>query len=434
MKHLVGLLLLGLSLGAHAQGLTAEDRAKTVDSLIATLDWGYVYPEVAKAMGEAIRKQAAEGGYDRVTDGRDFAELLTQDLQAVSHDGHLRVRFDPAQVAELNQSQLTPEEEEAFMQRQLAASRRNNFGMRELKMLPGNVGYFKFNGFSGWTEGQDRMQAAMQWLGDASAIIFDLRENGGGSPEMVQVITTYLFDEVQHLNSFYWRPTDEYQHFYTLPTVPGKRLADVPVYVLTSNYTFSAAEEFTYNLKSMERATIVGETTGGGAHPGGMLPVTDKFLMFLPQGRAINPITKTNWEGTGIEPHIAVPAPEALTAAHLDALQTLSKQAEEGSPEQHQLDWVIAELSAQQHPVTVSERLLKQYVGTYGPRSLTLVDGRLHYARDGRQPRPMTALSEDTFMVEGVDGFHLKIIKEGNKVVAVEGQYLAGHTDRNERN
>src|SRR5262249_27539808 len=140
------------------------------------------------------------------------------------------------------------------------------------------------------------------------ALIFDLRRNGGGSPNMVQLITSYLFDpEIRHLNSFYIRPMDKHIQFWTLPYVPGKRLPTVPVYVLTSGYTFSGAEEFAYNLKQMQRATLIGETTGGGANPGAPFPVHSGLIVFIPGGRAINPITQTNWEGTGVAPDMEVP-------------------------------------------------------------------------------------------------------------------------------
>src|SRR5262249_37311884 len=176
--------------------------------------------------------------------------------------------------------------------------------------------------------------AAMSFLANTDALIIDVRKNGGGSPGMVALVCSYLFDgRPRHLNSLAWRKSggEEVQQWWRLPYVPGKRYIDKDVYVLTSKRTFSAAEEFTYNLQTQKRATIVGEATGGGAHPGGPQPINDHFAVWIPSGRAVNPITKTNWEGTGVKPDIEVPADQALKTAHLTALKKAleSKETDE---------------------------------------------------------------------------------------------------------
>jgi C-terminal processing protease CtpA/Prc len=161
---------------------------------------------------------------------------------------------------------------------------------------------------------------------------------------MIGLLSSYLFDDVVHLNDFYIRERDEHRQFWTAPHVQGQRYGgNKPVYILTSNRTFSAAEEFTYNLKNLKRAIIVGETTGGGAHPGGVRGITDHFGIWVPNGRAINPITKTNWEGIGIEPAVKVAAADALKAAHLDALQKLRTTSTDPR-QQQELDRVITTL------------------------------------------------------------------------------------------
>ncbi|MBV9181313.1 MAG: S41 family peptidase [Acidobacteria bacterium] len=157
--------------------------------------------------------------------------------------------------------------------------------------------------------------AAMNFLAHVDAIIFDLRENGGGDPKMVAFLSSYLFDQPTHLNDLYSRRDDFTSQYWTVPYVPGPTLADKPAFVLTSRRTFSGAEEFTYNLKNLKRATIVGERTGGGAHPVMGWRIDDHFIIGVPFARAVNPITKTDWEGVGVEPDVAVPSADALATA-----------------------------------------------------------------------------------------------------------------------
>jgi len=155
----------------------------------------------------------------------------------------------------------------------------------------------------------------MNFLAHVDAIIFDLRHNGGGDPKMVAMISSYLFDKSTHLNDLYNRKEDFTEQYWTLPYVPGTTLANRPAFVLTSKNTFSGAEEFTYNLKNLKRATIVGETTGGGAHPVSGHRIDDHFMIGVPFARAVNPVYKTNWEGTGVEPDVSVKAADALEKA-----------------------------------------------------------------------------------------------------------------------
>lgn len=228
--------------------------------------------------------------------------------------------------------------------RRVAAERRNNYGLHRVERLDGNVGYIELRGFIGSPEAGGAVTAAMNLLANTDALVFDLRRNSGGSPVTIGFISSYLFDRRVHLNDLYFRETGRRQSFHTSDTVEGRKYGErKPVYILTSKDTFSAAEEFTYNLKHLTRAVIVGETTRGGAHPGGVRGLTEHFGIWLPTGRAINPITGTNWEGVGIAPDIAVDSTDALRAAHLDALTKIRATA---TDPQHrsELDRAIAAL------------------------------------------------------------------------------------------
>ncbi|MEO5896837.1 MAG: S41 family peptidase [Vicinamibacterales bacterium] len=324
---IIGLLVTSLGAGADAGrgqqaasgALDSATRALVIDRALAQLQKAYIFADAAEKMSVAIRARTAANEYDAITAGREFADKLTADLQAVSHDKHLRIRYAPEGLP------LRPEQPDADERLQaLAQDRRRNFGFERVERLDGNVGYIDLRGFSGSPESRDAAVAAMNFVADTDALIFDLRRNGGGSPFMIGLLCSYLFDTVVHLNDFYVRESDSHQQFFTTADVQGRRYGQrKPVFILTSARTFSAAEEFTYDLKHLKRASVVGETTGGGAHPGGLRRLTDHFGIWLPTGRAINPVTKTNWEGTGIEPDIKTAALDALDAAHREALQRL---------------------------------------------------------------------------------------------------------------
>jgi C-terminal processing protease CtpA/Prc len=302
-------------------------RSAVIDTLFKQLNDEYVFPDTAKKMETDVRSRLKNNEYDTFTSARAFAEKLTADLQSVSHDKHLRVRYSP-DVIPVRQERDEPTAEEKTAQANYVKFM--NGGFERVERMAGNIGYIKFNGFVDPEFGTDTVTSAMNFVSNTDFLIFDLRDNGGGDPAMVKLICSYLFgDKSVHLNDLYWRKGNKTDEFWTIPNVSGKKFLDKDVYILTSNRTFSGAEEFSYNLKTLKRATIVGETTGGGAHPGGFERLNDHFGAFIPIGRAISPITKTNWEGTGVEPDIKVPRDQALKTAYLLALNKALEKAKD---------------------------------------------------------------------------------------------------------
>jgi hypothetical protein len=300
----------GMTVADMTVKIDAATRVRVIDGAIANLNEFYVFPETAKKMEEALRARQKKGEYDAVNEGEAFASLLTDHLQEVSHDKHLRVNCIPRVLPKVEPGPNP--DAEARVRTQIE---RNNCFFEKAERLPSNIGLLKFNAFADPAACGPTATAAMNFLGNVDAIIFDLRDNGGGDPKMIAYISTYLFAEPTHLNDLYLRKENKTTEYWTLPNVPGKRLAGKPVFVLTSKRTFSGAEEFSYNLKNLKRATIIGETTGGGAHPVSGHRIDDHFMIGVPFARAVNPITKTNWEGTGVEPDVKVPAAEALDVA-----------------------------------------------------------------------------------------------------------------------
>jgi retinol-binding protein 3 len=317
-RALASASLLGITaascISAQQQTLTAAQRAVVIDSIASNLNRSYVFPDVARRMDDDIHARAKRGEFDKLADVSDFAQALTQDLQAISHDKHLRVRVRPANPLAGPAGSF--------------GSAANIFGRSE--RLPGDIAYVEILSFGAPPdEVREQTQQVMSAAADAKALIIDLRNNGGGSPFTVALVSSYLFgDDSVHLNSLYFRPANRTDDFYTNPRVGGKKFGpDKPIYVLTSSKTFSGAEEFAYNLQTRKRATIVGETTGGGANPGRGVLLPYNLTVFVPTGRAINPITKTNWEGVGVRPDVAVPADRALEVAAKMARESRRKDS-----------------------------------------------------------------------------------------------------------
>lgn len=304
--------------------IDAAGRARVIDGAVAALNESYVFPETAKKMEEAVRAHQKKGDYDAIADGDDFAKRLTDDLQGVSHDKHLHVMFSPAPLPPDMGREGPPDPKQEEEERK--EMERVNCGFDKAEVMEGNIGYLKFDFFGNPKFCGPTVVAAMNFLANVDAIIFDLRENGGGDPKMVAFISSYLFAERTHLNDLWTRKGDVTDQYWTDPYVPGKRLDGKPAFVLTSKNTFSGGEEFTNNLKVLKRATIVGETTGGGAHPVRGHRIDEHFGIGVPFARAINPVTHTNWEGTGVEPDVKVEAAQALDTAKKLAAEKVGKK------------------------------------------------------------------------------------------------------------
>ncbi len=297
--------------GAVLENVTidAAERKKVIDGVDSAIDEYYVDPAVAQHMVSALKAHQANGDYNAISDGDAFAAQLTKDLQEVSHDRHLRVNFNSFKMP--HQAEPNPEDDARFHQQM----EHDNCGFEKVEILPNNIGYVKFNSFMDASFCGPTAVAAMGFVAHTDAIIFDLRQNGGGQPAMVTLIASYLFDQPTHLIDIYNRKENSTVQNWTLSYLPGTRLTKQPVFVLTSKRTFSGAEEFAFDLKNQKRATVVGETTGGGAHPVAGHPVADYFMVGVPFAKSLDPVTKTNWEGTGVEPDVKVPADDALTTA-----------------------------------------------------------------------------------------------------------------------
>lgn len=305
---------------AQENHFTKKYKEETITKLSQLMNDFYVFPEVAKKTGAHLMSQLKSGHFDQFENDEDFAAALTESVQSINKDKHMRIRKNrPYEAPDNSPARMIEERLD-----QLNRSRSWNFGFNTVKIMEGNVGYLDYRGFAGFPGGKSAVDAYMNLLSQSDAIIIDLSKNGGGDPAMVQYICSYFFDKKVHLNSLYFREGDRTIEFWTLDEVDGKKMSDIPLFVITSSKTFSGAEEFSYNMQTQKRATLIGQTSGGGANPGGTRGINEHLSVFIPTGKAINPITKTNWEGVGVVPEIKTTVEETLDKAH-----ALAKKAAE---------------------------------------------------------------------------------------------------------
>jgi hypothetical protein len=291
--------------------IDSTTRRRVIEGAIALMNEWYVFPDVATRLADTLRARQRRGDYHSVGTGPAFAAVLTAHVREVSHDRHASVSYSPKPVTPALPG-VTADGAEQY-RRQMEAA---NCGFVKVERLPGNVGYVKFNFFGGPVVCSSTIGAAMTFVANTDALIIDLRENTGGSPKTVALIASYLFSKPTHLNDLWTRKTDSTAQFWTVAEVPGTRLRDsARVYLLTSGATFSGGEEFAYDLQSLKRGVVVGERTGGGAHPVSSRLIDEHFSIGVPYARAINPMTRTNWEDVGVQPDVAAPAADALAAA-----------------------------------------------------------------------------------------------------------------------
>ncbi len=323
----------GIEVEQPAAALESAARQRVVREAARLIREHYVFPDLGARMADHVLAELNRGAYSEHNEQKAFLGALTSDLRSVCDDKHIFVFENEPEAREVaaDKGLLSEEETARIRAAYLKEDRRTNFGVAEAALLPGNIGLLQLDYFSSHVEAQAAIVGAMNDLAGADALIIDLRENGGGGGGGVgRLLASYFFGpNPQPLTGVFWRSSGETIPAFTLEKIPGKRRPTVPLYLLTSARTFSAAEDFSYSLQQLERATIVGEPTKGGAHPVDVLIIEEDILLQVPIGRSVNPITGANWEGIGVQPNLAVPAADARVAAHRAALATLIDRAGE---------------------------------------------------------------------------------------------------------
>ena len=412
---------------AHAQGSPRE----TVGAIAAEIRDNYFSVERGDAIADALEAEAAGGKYDKLTDPRDLAASLSDRLRP--EDAHFNVLWSAEPMAPRPAAgpggpgprPSGPPPQDGFNPERLS-----NYGFVNVQVLPGNIALIDMRSFADidFDDPKDPARraadAALSLVANADAVIFDLRNNGGGSPGMVgYLVSAFTPADANIYNVFHSRQGTRDEKpgaFYANPRL------DVPLYVLTSGRTGSAAEALPYTLQAARRATIVGEASGGAANPGGVAPIPGGFRVFISGGSPINPVTGKNWEGTGVLPDVAVPAADALNAAQARALDAIVA----ADARRTDAAWARQALNPPGKPAVA----LSAYAGNYGSLSVALVDGRLETRRGRRPPLALSPLGGDVFAVATDPLAHVVFERDSaGKVIAVEQRNPFGPGQRQRR-
>ncbi len=343
---------LAQALPAASIPIDAAGQNAVIESLGQQLKSQYVFPDIAVKTASALAAKAAHGDYREAKNTAEFTKALTADLKVIGNDKHLAVKFAPdASLPPSNDDKTadnkepTPEEMAQMIAHMRSASARESYGISRVQLLPGDISYIDLRSFGHPEIVGAAYDSVMSLVAGTKALILDLRQNGGGATDGVAYLLSHFFaiGNDRHLNDLYVRADNSTRQYWTTPSAMPRFAG--PIYVLTSQHTFSGAEECAYDLQTQKRATLVGETTGGGANPGDWIPLGHGFMAFIPMARAINPITKTNWEHVGVKPDVEVPAGLAMKVAYTAVLNGLMKESTDAG-EQASLKDVLARVQS----------------------------------------------------------------------------------------
>jgi hypothetical protein len=411
-KTYCAIFLLGLGAPFLCTGQTTTkdpvNIRQLIDSLNVSLNNNYVFPEKAENISLFLQSQLNKNVYaPYLKNPQKLAEQIEKDIAKIHHDPHLHIYYDPGFVAQEN---TKPSEEEINQVKKFW--KEQNYSFPKVEILPGNIGYLPFNGFVDDIESaRPTIYSGLKFLANTRAIIIDLRENQGGSPEMVSQIESYFFKEKTHMNDLINRSAKDTTVYYADPAKADSLNLGMPVYILTSHKTFSAAEDFSYGMQQAKRARIVGEITGGGAHPQMPFSIGQGFVSAIPFARSYNPITKTDWEGTGVIPDVRVDADKAFLKTQ-ELIFTEQLRGAKSEKEKHKSEYYLRLIIPTKEATNIPSKLLNQFTGHYPDVTIYLDKNKLFCKNNhNRKVSELKHIVNNLFVLE--ENAQIEFLKDG---------------------
>ena len=405
--------MLLLNPACHAQqnsGFNRQAKRGIIEKTMELLQANYIFPKRVNSIEKYISEKLKQGGYDSLNKPEDFLEVLNNDLETKGKDHHLNISYGPDRVRQIKADEKNNQEgkPEKLTEERLQRIRYENFRLRKLERLDGNVGYFNFLNFTPLEASKQSIAAAMNFLLYSSALIIDLRENGGGNAETMNFMLSYFLKDGTPISELKYRKDNEVVKTTTIKDeIIHKFSAGMPVYILVSNKTSSAAEGFAYTLQQYKRATIIGEQTKGEGNPGRLFVVNDNLYIMIPTAEAINPVSKISIDGIGVMPDIAIAKDKALSKALLEAYRLLA--AGSNMRELKLLyEWQVPFYENQVDPEPLTETIVAALTGDYeGGRKIVYNTSGVFYINSNGQKEKLDYIGKGVFQNAGKNWLRL---------------------------
>jgi hypothetical protein len=406
--------------------LDNAQRAALVERTAALVDSHYIFPDRAAAVAAALEKQERSGAYGADKGLDDFLGHVNRDMQTAGNDRHLKLNFNPKVVAQLRKDVADQGEVDSGYVRLLEE---NNYRLKRVEHLEGNIGYFKFDNFVELRFVKEAFVGAMNFVRHSSALVLDLTENGGGAAETADFLVGYFLPAGTRIGETWNRATGETAPD-TVAASPGVTpMLDTPLVILVGPGTASAAEAVAYSLQQAKRAVVIGSRTKGMANSGELFPIDDRFYVMVPTHLHKNAATGTNWEGSGVVPNIAV-APEKTLAAGI--AEALARAAERNADpkEAYRLRFLAQPYQAEVSPQSPPPGFLAACVGEYEDgQQIVAREGTLHFVK-GDHDRTLRYMADRTFTVDGRTDYRVRFDAEGGRAAALRVVWFDDTEDR----
>jgi hypothetical protein len=414
MRKVLLFLLFLLSIHIRAQNLTEEEKSNILSIVMQKLEKYYPFPDISEKTIKSLKIQLLNRYYDKYNSPGNFAAQVTNSLEQFSNDKHLDLLYDP-ELSKILSKGTTKDIDYTGQEAQTEIW--NNYGFKELKILDGNIGYLNLSVLFSVNYAGRVADFAMGYFANCKALIIDLRQNGGGWGDMVDYLLGYLTDHKEPLLLNISQSTlDSSKYSEVIPSyVPGKKLIGIPIYILTSSVTASAAEAFISHLKYFNKnVVIVGKKTKGAENPVEHIAIDNVFVLQIPAWKRIYSKNPHTWEGVGISPDVETEANDALKKAHINILEELIKTSNmKADIEKYR--WALEGITAGYTGINV--KMIKKYAGKYGKIKITYTDSKLYYQSGENPSSIMLPISDDYFVIEGIDYFRIRFVRYENSII-----------------